>query len=53
MLNSLFYRLGQLRLELPREVYERVGLVGHPIRDTGRKHIKTRYGTNASEAAAC
>ncbi|MCJ1436331.1 Ribonuclease P protein subunit p40 [Xylographa pallens] len=43
MLNFLFCRVGQLRLELPREIYERVGLVGHPIRDTGRKHLKTRY----------
>ncbi|MCJ1399809.1 Ribonuclease P protein subunit p40 [Xylographa trunciseda] len=41
--NLYFLKDGHLRLELPREVYERVGLVGHPIRDTGRKHMKTRY----------
>jgi len=35
---------GVLRLELPKEVYERVGLVGTPIRDGGRKHLKSRYG---------
>ena len=35
---------GMLRLELPKEVYERVGLVGKPILDGGRKHIKTRFG---------
>ncbi|KAI4279875.1 MAG: hypothetical protein L6R35_006015 [Caloplaca aegaea] len=35
---------GQLRLELPKETYEKVGLVGDPIRDVGRKHVKTRYG---------
>ncbi|MCJ1240112.1 hypothetical protein MMC14_008112 [Varicellaria rhodocarpa] len=34
---------GLLRLELPKEVYERAGLVGKPIRDGGRKHMKTRY----------
>ncbi|KAI4245452.1 MAG: hypothetical protein L6R40_002513 [Gallowayella cf. fulva] len=35
---------GQLRLELPKDLYERAGLVGRPIRDLGRKHIKARYG---------
>ena len=35
---------GILRIELPKEIYERAGLVGKPIRDGGRKHIKTRYG---------
>lgn len=35
---------GVLRLELAKDKYERCGLVGHPIRDAGRKHIKTRYG---------
>ena len=38
---------GQLSLELPKEVYERTGLVGHVIQDGGRKHIKTRYGASA------
>ncbi|KAL8929884.1 MAG: hypothetical protein Q9208_001028 [Pyrenodesmia sp. 3 TL-2023] len=36
-------RTGQLRLELPKETYEKAGLVGEPIRDAGRKHVKTRY----------
>lgn len=35
---------GILRLELAKDKYERCGLVGYPIRDAGRKHIKTRYG---------
>lgn len=35
---------GILRLELGKENYERCGLTGKPIRDGGRKHIKTRYG---------
>ncbi|KAA6406916.1 MAG: hypothetical protein FRX48_09214 [Lasallia pustulata] len=34
---------GILRLELAKESYERAGLVGKPVRDGGRKHIKTRY----------
>ena len=38
-------RIGILRLELPKEVYERTGLTGKVIRDGGRKHMKTRYGT--------
>ncbi|KAL9101091.1 MAG: hypothetical protein Q9163_003606 [Psora crenata] len=38
-----YIKSGQLRFELPKEVYERTGLVGHAIRDQGRKHIKTRY----------
>ncbi|MCJ1479469.1 hypothetical protein MMC13_008155 [Lambiella insularis] len=41
--NMYVLKNGVLRLELPRELYERTGLVGKPIRDTGRKHIKTRY----------
>ena len=36
--------LGQLRLELPKDVYERTGLLGHPIMDGGRKHTKSRFG---------
>jgi len=36
-------REGVLRLELPKELYERAGLVGTAIRDGGRKHIKARY----------
>lgn len=34
---------GVLRLELAKHIYERCGLVGQPIRDAGRKHMKTRY----------
>lgn len=35
---------GQLRLDLAKEDYERVGLVGKPTSDGGRKHVKARYG---------
>ena len=38
------HHLGNLRLELGKESYERSGLSGKPIRDGGRKHIKARYG---------
>ena len=38
---------GQLCLELPKEIYERTGLVGRVIQDGGRKHVKTRYGASA------
>ena len=41
---------GVLRLELPKDIYERVGLVGSPIRDGGRKHAKARYGMNVDAA---
>ncbi|KAL2430812.1 hypothetical protein ABEF95_013579 [Exophiala dermatitidis] len=34
---------GVLRLELGKEVYERTGLQGTPVRSGGRKHIKSRY----------
>lgn len=48
-LNSVVEQLiprhsGILRLELGKENYERCGLTGKPIRDSGRKHIKTRFG---------
>lgn len=36
--------IGQLRLELAKEKYERSGLVGKPMPDGGRKYVKTRYG---------
>lgn len=36
--------LGNLRLELSKENYESCGLNGTPVRDGGRKHIKSRYG---------
>lgn len=35
---------GVLRLELPKEVYERTGLNGQAVRDGGRKHGKARFG---------
>ncbi|MCJ1461697.1 hypothetical protein MMC07_000295 [Pseudocyphellaria aurata] len=40
-----FYTLkdGSLRLELNKESYESCGLNGTPVRDGGRKHIKSRY----------
>lgn len=41
---SLILLLGILRLELAKDKYERCGLVGEPIRDAGRKHLKTRFG---------
>lgn len=41
--------LGILRLELGKEKYERCGLTGKPIRDGGRKHIKTRFGKHDSQ----
>ncbi|KAL8643591.1 MAG: hypothetical protein Q9210_007621, partial [Variospora velana] len=41
---NIYIKSGQLRLELLKETYEKVGLVGDPIRDAGRKHVKTRYG---------
>ena len=45
-LHELFLILisGILRLELAKDKYERCGLVGLPIRDAGRRHIKTRFG---------
>ena len=36
--------VGVLRLEMSKALYERSGLCGKPIRDGGRKHLKTRYG---------
>ena len=38
-------REGVLRVELPKEKYERAGLVGKPIPDGGRKHVSRRYRT--------
>ena len=35
---------GILRLELAKDKYERCGLVGQPIQDAGRRHLKTRFG---------
>ncbi|KAF7716941.1 Uncharacterized protein PECH_000667 [Penicillium ucsense] len=34
---------GILRIELGKEVYERTGLTGKPIRSGGRKHAKDRF----------
>lgn len=39
---------GILRLELGKEVYERTGLTGKPIRSGGRKHGKERYRTSTA-----
>jgi ribonuclease P/MRP protein subunit RPP40 len=39
---------GVLRLELPKELYERCGLVGHAIPDGGRKHIKSRFAVEVN-----
>ncbi|RAH72050.1 ribonuclease P protein subunit p40 [Aspergillus aculeatinus CBS 121060] len=36
-------RDGILKLELSREIFERTGLTGKPIRSGGRKHAKERY----------
>jgi len=38
-----FWWLGILRLELGKEIFERTGLAGKPIRGGGRKHAKERY----------
>ena len=46
MKRSLISISGILRLELAKDKYERCGLVGQPIRDAGRKHMKTRYGVS-------
>lgn len=39
---------GVLRLELPRDRYERAGLSGSPIRDGGRKHMKERFAVEVN-----
>lgn len=44
VVNVYGHDTGLLRLELPKQSYERAGLAGEPIRDAGRKHVKTRYG---------
>ena len=36
--------IGELLLDLAKDNYERSGLVGKPVYDEGRKHVKTRYG---------
>ena len=38
---------GRLHLDLAKENYERSGLVGKPVDDGGRKHVKTRFGRSA------
>ncbi|KAI9670528.1 MAG: hypothetical protein M1831_005748 [Alyxoria varia] len=38
-----YVKKGVLRLELDKATYERAGLVGKPIPDGGRKHIKSRF----------
>ena len=37
--------IGILKLELGKELFERTGLHGKPIRSGGRKHTKERYRT--------
>ncbi|THC92546.1 hypothetical protein EYZ11_007999 [Aspergillus tanneri] len=41
--NVFSLRDGVLRLELGKEIYERTGLTGRPIRSGARKHAKERY----------
>ncbi|BCR82865.1 ribonuclease P protein subunit p40 [Aspergillus chevalieri] len=41
--NVFSLRDGILRLELGKEIFERTGLAGKPIRGGGRKHAKERY----------
>ncbi|KAL3476334.1 ribonuclease P 40kDa subunit-domain-containing protein [Aspergillus californicus] len=43
-LDSIFtLKDGVLRLELGKEVYERTGLTGKPVRTGGKKHANARY----------
>lgn len=44
-LNICFASTGILRIELGKEVFERTGLTGQPIRSGGRKHGKERFST--------
>ncbi|KAF7589323.1 hypothetical protein BBP40_004476 [Aspergillus hancockii] len=41
--NVFTLRDGILKLELGKEIFERTGLTGKPIRSGGRKHVKERY----------
>ncbi|KAJ5138635.1 Ribonuclease P Rpp40 [Penicillium bovifimosum] len=41
--NVFTLRDGVLRMELGKEIYERTGLTGKPIRSGGRKHAKERF----------
>ncbi|KAE8161021.1 ribonuclease P 40kDa subunit-domain-containing protein [Aspergillus tamarii] len=41
--NVFTLRDGILKLELGKEIFERTGLTGRPIRSGGRKHAKERY----------
>ncbi|KAJ5779460.1 hypothetical protein N7457_007180 [Penicillium paradoxum] len=41
--NVFTLRDGILRMELGKEIYERTGLTGKPIRSGGRKHAKERF----------
>ncbi len=40
---------GQLQLNLAKENYERSGLAGQAVKDGGRKHLKTRFGTSVTD----
>jgi ribonuclease P/MRP protein subunit RPP40 len=44
--NILSLYEGVLRLELDRPTYERCGLQGKPVEDGGKKHQKSRWGTD-------
>ena len=39
---------GLLKIEVGKEVFERTGLAGKPIRSGGRKHGKERFRTHHS-----
>ncbi|PIG85550.1 hypothetical protein AARAC_007744 [Aspergillus arachidicola] len=41
--NVFTLRDGILKLELGKEIFERTGLTGKPVRSGGRKHAKERY----------
>ena len=40
---KIYDAIGILKIEMGREVFERTGLPGKPIRSGGRKHGKDRY----------
>lgn len=40
---SFHHNTGILKFELGKEIYERTGLTGTPIRSGGRKHGKERF----------
>jgi hypothetical protein len=40
----MIFTSGVLYIEVDTPTYERLGLVGRPIRDGGKRHKKNRYG---------